>query len=149
MIWQQRTTSDYYCTTYPFFNLHIRYYSAYGRVSPHYTYNTTSYKTLDLAKSAAILTVKKQCKLFLNNPEKFDFDNNYIIRAKYDTWAGNTGQGKYVKSDYQWLEGSYIPNYGSYICYNIRFDKNISYKEIHDYRIKIIKRHCIRFLKEN
>lgn len=149
MKWEKRGTI-HYCATYPFFDLNIRWYSGYPKVKlgEYYTYNQINYKTLELAKEAAILRVKKACKQFLNNPDKFDFDNSYIIRAKYTDYGANTGGGKYVKSNYQWLEGVMIPNYGPYICYRIRFDENISYTIIDRYRLKVIKKHCIKFLNE-
>lgn len=59
MKWEKRQ-SYYYCVTYPFFDLNIRYYATYGKVGAHYTYNQTNYKTLDLAKTAAISRVKKR-----------------------------------------------------------------------------------------
>jgi len=101
-----------------------------------------------LLKQQLYQGLKKECKIFLNNPEKFNFDNNYTIIAKYTNYGANTGGGKYVKSNYQWLIGSMIPNYGPYIEYRIRFDENISYKEICKYKLKVIKRHCIKFLNE-
>ena len=149
MKWEKRNTY-HYCTTYPFFDLTIRCYKSeyYNNKIPYYTYNQTNYQTLELAKKAAILRVKKECKKFLNNPDKFDFDNSWVIRARYTNYAANTGGGKYVKSKYQWLAGEMIPNYGPYIEYCIRFDENVSYTDIDKYRLKIIKRHCTRFLNE-
>jgi hypothetical protein len=149
MKWEKRG-AHYYCTTYPFFDLSIRYCKSeyYNNKIPYYTYNQTNYQTLELAKKAAILRVKKACKEFLTNPEKFNFDNNWVIIAKYTNYGANTGGCKYVKSEYQWLRGAMIPNYGPYIEYRIRFDKNISYTDIDKYRLKIIKRHCIKFLKD-
>ena len=122
-----------------------------------FIYNQIEFDTFEKAEKFMIAALLKECEKFIKDDDSLIFNHiNYskykLIKFCYTKRCDNIGHGKYISNrlwkNYQWIQG--IPLNTSRICnyYSIRFDENLPEDEVLKKGIKIVKKHCRKFIKE-
>ena len=98
----------------------------------------------------------KSCKQYVQSPQStpFRYDVPRLptgLNMRYDDWCGNTGYGKFIHKnlwkEYHWLHGNSISSSIISNAYAIRFPISMSPEQVKEKGVKILLRHCKRFIK--
>ena len=90
------------------------------------------------------------CREYLANPTVGS--NPSHISVNYSSWCGNTGYGVYINGNefkkYHWINGAFLKTSAIANTHAIRYPISMSKEEVIAHAMKVVCRHCRRFLKE-
>ena len=108
------------------------------------------YPFFKIGNATEMRELANSCREYLANPTVNSTPKH--IRVHYDTWCGNTGYGLYIHNNefknYHWINGAFLKTSAIANTHAIRYPISMSKEEVIAHAIKVVCRHCRRFLKE-
>ena len=152
MLWLHEKKRYWVLKKYPFFDIVIKQYP-YGVCDLGYGFDR-NLKFTDINDAKAYVErelYKVLSKLELNNISTLaELNKIKFIRATYNTWCNNHGDGKYIGDykKYHWVDGRFLNTSSISNDYAIRYDRSVGEDEVKQHALKVVKRHIRRFLRE-
>lgn len=133
---------------YPFFDSNISYQVFSHKLGSHklgsykkYKYKNNLFGNIEDAKNFVKMKLRESCENYLKSGVKND------ISISDGIWPNNTGEGKYFKNQeykkYHWIWGTHLPWISPCRWYAIRCNAGVDIEQI---KLKLLNRHCKRFL---
>lgn len=108
------------------------------------------YPFFKIGNEVEMKELANSCREYLANPTVNVTPRH--IRVHYDIWCGNTGYGIYIHKNefkkYHWINGAFLKTSAIANTHAIRYPISMSKEEVIAHAIKVVCRHCKRFLKE-
>jgi len=138
---------------YPFFQAYFEGNKTTGYELGHmFEYPRKRFKDIEDAKNHIIQHIYRHLIKIKEVNTLDQFKNHPVIRIAYESWCGNTGEGKYccdvLYQKYHWLEGRFLHTSSVAKYYAIRFDRTLGEEDVKRIGVKLLKRHINRFLRE-